>query len=204
MWQRGTCGTRLSITLIVSFETRFLGCDQLLSQIGIVGSMANLHQWCSDRQRCQSARLPIVLSACLFGFIVHWNQSRPIQSGLLVLRVAPSHITISVLDPQISSDETGIVRGQGCQLMSIPQALCSIVFVFRSSLVSGSLLSGPLLSGSQLANCWLLCATAVCCRMLSPCVCIQCLSQTICVPPRVCASSGWALGNANVFKFCLR
>ena len=97
------------------------------------------------------------------------------------MRVAPSHITIPVLDPQISSDETGVVRGQGCQLMSIPQALCSIVFVFRSSLVSGSLLFGPLLSGSQLANCWLLCATAVCCRMLSPCVCIQCLSQTICV-----------------------
>ena len=69
----------------------------------------------------------IVLGS-LFGSILHWNQSCPIQSGELVLRVAPSHITISVLDPQIASDETGIVRGQGCQLMSIPQALCSIVF----------------------------------------------------------------------------
>ena len=60
---------------------------------------------------------------------------------------------ISVLDPQISSDETGIVRGQGYQLMSIPQALCSIVFVFRSSVVSGSMLSGPLLSRSLMAKC---------------------------------------------------
>ena len=77
----------------------------------------------------ESADSSALVPACAGGLspaIVSFGSS--IHSVWLVLRVAPSHITNPVLDPQISSDETGFVRGQGFQLDEYPPSFVQHCF----------------------------------------------------------------------------